>query len=179
MDVQEVSYKDGRLAIKDGDVVFLRGRRTLIGKIIQFVTRSVYSHVGIAFWATIGKQERLFMVECQGNTKKRIVNMSFYQDCNMDIISTSLPWENISNYALNNIGVVKYGYIEAIYVGLREFLMLYFNIRLPAHDFKGQICSEFVADTYGMIERHVSPAMLLSNMINKGNKIKIKIRKSL
>lgn len=176
MDVKIYDYETGRTNIHDGDIVFIRGHKSIVGRIIQLVTNSVYTHVGIAFWAVVSGKRRLFMVENQGNSKKRIVNMSFYQGMDLDVMDAPKEWRNVSETALNRIGIDKYGYTEAAYVGFREWLSRVFGVTLPAKNFGGMICSEFVAYVYGMREQNISPAKLMQNMLTNGQHPRLKIR---
>ena len=61
-----ISYEKIRNYIKDGDVVFVANKSTIVAKVIQFFTRSRYSHVGFAFWIEAAGRDRLMMVEAQG-----------------------------------------------------------------------------------------------------------------
>ena len=176
MDVPVVGYKLGRNLIDDGDIVFVRNKKTITARVIQFFTRSPYSHVGIAFWVEIEKQPRLMIVEAQGKTKRRILNMSFYSENQLDVIQAPKEWKFVYNKALEKLGKVDYGYFEAAYVGLREFLLQYFKITLPTKDLPGQICSEFVASVYDLKRVHISPALLAKELLNAGYKLKVKIR---
>jgi len=177
--MEEVTYEKGRNYIQDGDIVFVKNKKTVIARAVQFFTRSAYSHVGIAFWAQIGKERRLMIVEDQGNTRRRIVNASFYYGCDLDVIEAPKSWSDVQCKALAKVGIAHYGYGEALYVGFRETLLQYFGIRLPTRDMPGMICSEFVADIYGLKETHVSPHLLIKNLLAEKHKFRVKISRSL
>ena len=171
-----LSYEQARSKIQDGDIVFIKNKKTLVSRVIQFFTFSHYSHVGIAFWATIGKEQRLFMVEAQGGAKRRIVNMSFYEGEEMDIVMPPKRWADVQQVALERLGKVEYGWLEAYYVGLREFLLRTTKyIKLPQLDLPGEICSEYVARVYGLQNKHVSPQLLFENLQKIGCKLKFSI----
>lgn len=171
------SYSEARNSINDGDIVFIRNRQTLVSAVIRFFIRSKYSHAGFAFWAIIGEQKRLMIAEAQGGAHRRILNMSFYQADELDIIQAPKPWTSIVESALTKLGQVEYGWIEAYYVGIREFLLKYLNIKIPAINLPGEICSEYIADNLGLEERHISPQLLWENLLKIGHKHIIKVRR--
>lgn len=159
------SYEEARGEIKDGDIVFIKNRKRFFSRIIQFFTRSDYSHVGIAFWVKVNSDsERLMMVEAQGGARRRIVNISYHFNSELDIIAPPKEWGYVYNIALAKLSEVPYGYVEALYVGLREFLMKYLNIKLPRKNLPGEICSEFIGNVYDLEKRHVSPQILFEHL---------------
>ena len=175
--LQPVTYAQARSQIQSGDIVFIRNRTGLISRIIQFATKSHYSHVGIAFWLTTGDARRLMMVEAQGGTDRRVLNLSYYENEQLDIVSAPKPWKDVDETALSKLGKVPYGYVEAIYVGIREFLLKYFNVNIPREKFPGEICSEFVAHVYELPESNISPQLLYEELLQQGCEVKIEVRK--
>ena len=86
------TYEKAREHINDGDIVFIRDKVGPIVALIRFFTRSRYSHVGIAFWINTGGKKRLMFAEAQGGAKRRIVNISYYDSVNLDVVeSASYP----------------------------------------------------------------------------------------
>ena len=160
------SYDEARGEIKDGDIVFIKNRKRFWSRIVRFFTRSDYSHVGIAFWASVngGDSERLMMVEAQGGARRRIVNISYHFGSDLDIVVPPKSWGYVYDTALAKLSEVPYGYFEALYVGMREFLMKYFNIKLPRKNLPGEICSEFIGNVYDLDKRHVSPQILFEHL---------------
>lgn len=176
MDVQIFdSYEKARDFIKDGDLVFVCHENRLIPKLISIATRSIYSHVGIAFWAEINNKKRLMIIESQGFTKRRILNMSYYSAKSFHVLSSPRDISEYIDNALETAGKVKYGYIEAAYVGIREFLLKTFNLKLPFKQFEGEICSEFVARQMLLPETNISPGLLWDILIKKGVTIRLKV----
>ena len=177
MDV--ISYEQARDHIRSGDVVFIRDKAGwFIPHLIRFFTRSRYTHVGIAFWMHTGGARRLMIVEAQGGAKRRVLNLSYYEDVNLDIIEAPGKWEEVSGRALEKLNQVPYGWLEALYVGLREFLLKYFNWDwLKRRDLPGEICSEFVAKIYELPQRHISPQALLELLLSQGHGIRAHVRK--
>ena len=155
----------------DGDIVFIK-RNTLLAKVITFVTRTKYSHVGIIFNAVIGGEPTTMIVEAQGGTKRRILSFSYYDDCDIALIQAPKKWNLVKDIALKDLGKVTYGWIDAIYVGIREFLNSYVGISLPLANFPGEICSEFVARVYNLPEKNISPGKQFTSLIEAGNKLR-------
>ena len=172
-----LTYEQARRYIKDGDIIFTnRKKGWVVGPTIRFVTRAYYTHVGIAFWLRTGNRDRVMMVEAQGGTQRRIVNLSYYQNDPFDVVTPPKPWEEVSDRAIERLHQVPYGWFEAGYVGIREFLLKYFDKKIPYKDLPGEICSEFVAKVYGLQYTHVSPQLLLEQLLNKGQKIRMRVR---
>lgn len=171
------TYEQARMHIDDGDIVFIRDKVGPLIRLIRFLTKSKYSHVGIAFWIETANRRRLMMVEAQGGSKRRVVNISYYDGDNYDIFAAPKEWNEVGEYALSKLNQVCYGYFEAAYVGIREFFLQYFNIKLPTADLHGEICSEFVARVYDLPEKNISPNLLLEQLIDLGYDYKIKVRK--
>lgn len=172
--MEEVTYEQGRERMQDGDIIFVRESTTFTSKMIRFFTRSEYSHVGVVFWATIGGQRRVFVVEAQGGTRRRIVNLGFYSSHSIDVVTSPRPWDEYASEALESIGVQDYGWIEAAYVGLRDFVLHQFNYVLPSKDLPGEICSEFVARLLQLPDPHLSPEGLRRAL---GGECKLRIQK--
>jgi hypothetical protein len=173
-----LSYEASRNQFKSGDIVFVRGTKSILHRLIMFLTSSRYVHVGIVFWIQTDdtSPKRLMIVEAQGRTNRRIVNLSFYDNRDLDVFSTITSWDQMQDTALEKIGIEKYGWITAIYVGIREFALKYFNIRLPKSNFPGEICSEFVARVVGILPAEISPGTLSKTLLSKGSKVKLMVR---
>lgn len=157
-------YEDIRNQIKSGDLVFFHDTNTLTSKVVRFFTKGPYTHCGIAFWVEVCGKKRLMIAEAQGGTKRRILNLSYYCDRDFDVITSLRNWEDICDDALSNLGRVQYSWMEAAYVGVREFIKKY--IELPHKDFDGQICSEYIADLQGLDKLNFSPSSLYTTLID-------------
>jgi len=161
--MESLTYDQARNIIQDGDVVFFQGIYSWkhpIDSLIMFVTGSPFVHCNIAFWVEVGGQKRLMAVEAQGATKRRIVNESFYNDKNMVVIAAPVAWDTIANAALEKVAVTKYGYLAAIYAGIRDLSVRTLGVRLPNTNPPGEICSEFVAKLVGLEDADISPGDL-------------------
>lgn len=165
-----LSYEEARHLIQDGDIVFFHGSwRNPFQALVMAFTRSKFSHVCIAFRMKVGDTERVMCVEAQGRTRRRILSLSFYGNKNMVVVSSPKPWTDIQTAALERVGVAKYSMLSAIYVGIREYLLKTFSIRLPISDLPHEICSEFVADVLGMEDTEISPQLLYEELMKVTN----------
>lgn len=176
MNTPVVSYEKARMSIGDGDIVFIKNRKGPLSRIVQFFTRSRYSHVGMAFWMTAGGVARLMMVEAQGGTDRRIVNLSKYKHDDLDVVHAPKLWGVVANDALSHLSEVPYGYLDALYLGVVEFFQKYFDINLPRKDFPGEICSEFVARVYDLPEHRVSPQSLMDELLELGYGMRLQVK---
>jgi hypothetical protein len=150
-------------------------------RLISFVTQSEHIHVGIAFWADFGNQRHLMMSEANGGAQRRILNLSHYQDHDMDVLSSKHSWDEISDKALIHLGQVQYSFLEAGYVGINEVFEHLFGVSLPHVDFPGEICSEFVATVLSLKRKYLSPAKLFKYMtksLKYDVRVKIRDKKS-
>jgi hypothetical protein len=155
------NYEQVKYQINDGDVIFFQSN-TLIGKLIGLVSK--YSHVGIAFWVTINNTKRLMIVEAKGLNYRRIVNLSYWSNSNMVVVSTNVKWSDIADAALAKVGEEQYGYFDFIWIGIREAVWKLLRIRLPKIAFPGEVCSEFVARIMSVSDTNVSPEVLIEQL---------------
>lgn len=163
-----LTFQQAQTQLRDGDIVFIKGKwSSLTQALIMIATQSTLTHCAIAFTAHIGSKPYTLVVEAQGGNKRRIVALDMYRDHDVVIIPAPLPWEQVQDNALKEVGIERYGWIQAIYVGLRDACRKYFNISLPVKDFPAEICSEFVARIYGIKNPDVSPQDLYM-MLKKG-----------
>ena len=67
MGLEKLKYDEIRKQIKDGDIFLYKGKGLLrsgfIATLVQVVTRSPYSHAGMAVWWN----QRLMVIEAIGN----------------------------------------------------------------------------------------------------------------
>lgn len=165
------TYELFKKSIQDGDIIFLRDCTTCVSKIIQWFTVSPYSHVAIAFWETIGDDRRLMLVEAQGGSTRRILNASYYSNCDMDALVSPRPWSEIKQAALANVGVLKYSYTDAILVGVKDMLKKRLGLgsgEIADSNKDDEICSQFVAEVLRCSDRIITPAELFHRLANAG-----------
>jgi hypothetical protein len=174
--MKELSYNDARYLIKDGDIIFQGRNSTVASRIIQFFTRAEHIHCGIAFWATISGERRLMMIEAFSWSPRRIVNLSLYQNEKLTVVKPLRLWAEYKDEALHQLGTVRYSWIGAAYVGLREFFIKYLRLPIFPHmDFPGEICSEFVARMMDRKEVNISPQRLFDQLTEEGCDVTMKI----
>lgn len=95
-------YEEARHAIETGDLLFFRGR-LLHSRLIQFWTRSVYSHVGVAVWLESGPIRRLFVVEALEGKGVRIYPLSRYLSAGADV-----DWYAVTDSAFDRTGAAAW-----------------------------------------------------------------------
>ena len=163
-----MKYEDIRNQIKDGDIIFVGMiKGDWMHKVVRFVTKSEYVHAGIAFWMkSENGTDRLFIVEAHGGGR-RIVSLSSYSSRRILVVGNEMvPWSKIEPVALDKTGVVPYGYLDYIEVGLHEL----FGCKI--RDYRGEICSEAVAKIIkeagysDMRDVVVSPGQLLRDLVS-------------
>jgi len=169
------TYQEQRSNIQDGDIVFIHKKHTIVSYLIATITRSQFTHVGIAFWMRVQgtTQRRLMIAEAQRLTKRRIINMSYYSERKMTIVASPKDWIGYSDEALAHLGQINYSWLDVFYIGFREFFSKWIDIK--HRNFSGEICSEYVAKLMGLDEISVSPQLLYTKLIDLGNKLKLKI----
>lgn len=167
-----MTYEQAREVIQDGDVVFFKDSYSWLHPLknaILFFTGSPFTHCNMAFWIEIAGQKRLMAVEAQGGTKRRVVNMSFYENRQIVVVKGVKPWSDVASDALSQLAKQHYSYGTAVYTGARDFFLHTFGIKLPKASDPGEICSEFCGRLSGLEDTDISPGdlykalMLVSN----------------
>lgn len=161
-----MNYQEAREKFQDGDIVFFsNGRKNFVRRVITWFSNGPHYHVGIAFWATIDDQRRLCLAEAQPGGY-RIVNLAFYKDRDMTVLTCPVPWKRIADEVVSSAGVIGYGFSDLVLIGLHE------KIGLPIPDKAdgpGDVCSAVVAKMlrYGglNIATMVSPQRLLDSLV--------------
>lgn len=176
-----IDYNEFRKVISNGDIILIRGKKNkfnLIQRLIMWATNSHYIHTGIAFWMYVGEKKtpRLMIVEAQAGSKRRILNLSYYSNNDIDVYTSPKQWDEISEKALDFVGLQPYGYFDALWVGIREKFQTMFNWNIPKINFKGETCSEFVARMVGIEVPIVSPQTLTEELLKQGCYLKYEYR---
>ncbi len=142
----------------DGDVIFLTvNRNDILSRVTSWFTKSPYTHAAFVFWY----KSRLMVVESTTHGGIRIVQASTYKDRNIEILSPKIHWMDIEESAISKSGTAEYGWISAMYIGLREFLFKYFEIKLPVNkNNRNKACSEFVAEVLNLEDTDITPRKL-------------------
>lgn len=166
-------YEEHYTQISSGDLVFIGGAKSLFSWIISAVTRSVFSHVGIACWMYdhCGEEPELFIIEASPSGR-RLVSMSHYgMKRPMTVIKSPIEWNLYRKTLLAGTGRIPYGYLDLIGIGLRE------TLRIKTKDFDGEVCSEMVATVLNAngfpIEKLQSPGRLYRTLLKRSCEIKL------
>lgn len=153
-----MEYAQIREIAKDGDVIFLTvNNHDILSRLTSWFTKSPYTHAAFVFWY----KSRLMIVESTTHGGIRIVQASTYSDRNIDLLPATVDWSQIEDKALSKSGTAEYGWFSAMYIGLREFMFKYFEIKLPVDkNNRNKACSEFVAEVLELEDTDVSPKVL-------------------
>jgi hypothetical protein len=145
-------YEEIRDQIKNGDVLMYKGRG-LISSIIQWVTRSPYSHAGIAAWWN----ERLMVLEAKGrgvvvspfsrNIKEYRGDVEWFS-CVREISDEGRL--NMVIFAQEELGK-RYGRLKTIGLGLKTLFERNMEKRDRLKKESKLFCSEYVAQIYNSI----------------------------
>jgi len=182
---RNIDYDKHRLSIQDGDVLLYEGEGFL-SWCIKKLSRSKYSHSGIAVWWN----DRLMVMEAirkgvvvtalsrnvshyHGNVEWRTAKETISQDRRLAMVK----------FAQKQLGN-EYNFLEAVVIGIKIILMKLANRVLVrfgkemAIEDKRVICSQFVADTYGSIgiriKRVVAPPFITPEDIELSKLFKFK-----
>lgn len=174
--MQNMNYEVAREKIKSGDIIHIfnpgwRGLRTLFYAAILFFTGSRIYHTAVAMWMTTETgSRRLMCVEANVAGGKRIVPMSLYSGRKIEI--TQLPdptmFARMEPALMRKVSTQSYGLLDFVGIGMNEF----FGIEV-SYDFKGEVCSELVANALisagvPLSKGRISPGRLYSELSNLG-----------
>lgn len=157
-----MNYEEIRDIAKDGDIIFLTvDKKNILSRLTSCVTKSPFTHVAFLFWY----KTRLMIIESTTHGGIRIIQASTYYDREMFIVAAPKQWEEIADRALEKSGTATYGWLSAIYIGIREFLFTHFYISLPQdRNNRHKACSEFVSEILGFDDVDISPGMLYEKL---------------
>jgi len=158
MEPKIYTYDEVRAMAMDGDIMFLTvNKKDYLSRLTSWFTKSPFTHAAFLFWY----HGRLMVVESTTHGGIRIVQASTYKDRNFGLIAAPRPWEFIIDDALVRSGTAEYGWFSAMYIGMREFALKQFNVRLPVNkNNRNKACSEFVAEVLGLKDVDISPKRL-------------------
>jgi hypothetical protein len=175
--VASLEYEAGRSHIQNGDVLMYRGR-SLESRIIQWVTRSRYSHAGLAVWWN----DRLMVMEAVGRGVV-VTPLSKNVKCYSGWVEWFTSVEEIPpdhrlrmvEFAQQELGK-EYALWISVFLGFR----LLFHRDVETRDAlrrEGRLfCSHYVAETYnavgrdlkkGVSDRFMSPGDIAASPILK------------
>ncbi len=156
-----ISSNNEKSLILSGDILFFTAN-DLVGKAITEITSGDYCHVAVAFADSTG---RLMVLECQGGTPKRVVDLSFYEGRTVAIVGTVKAWGTLRDKAVQGLGAAGYDYIEAGLAGFGALVARETNWRLETHA-SGHICSTFIAQLFGVTDEVIAPAELFELLLS-------------
>lgn len=153
-----MKYSDVREIAADGDVIFLTvNKKDWMSRLTSMWTKSPYTHAAFVFWY----KDRLMLVESTTHGGIRIVQASTYKNRDIEILKAPKKWSEIEWKALERSGTAEYGWMSALYIGLREFMFNNFNKKLPVNENnRNKACSEFVAEVLELSDVDISPKTL-------------------
>ena len=153
-----MNYQSIRDVANDGDIIFLTvNKKDILSRLTSWFTKSPYTHAAFVFWY----KDRLMVVESTTHGGIRIVQASTYFDRNIDIVVAPKSWDSVEWRALERSGTAKYGWLSAMYIGIREFMFMHFDVKLPPNKKnRNKCCSEFVAEVLNLDDTDVSPKKL-------------------
>lgn len=174
---EKLSYDDVRWKIRNGDVLMYKGR-SFSSRIIRYVTKSAYSHAGLAVWWN----ERLMVMEAIGKgviVTPLSANVAHYRG-NVEWFSCveEIPEEEreqMVTFAQQELGK-EYATLGAVMMGI----FLLFKRGVEKKDKLRResklFCSHYVAATYnaigkdlkkGLSDRFMSPADVANSPLLK------------
>lgn len=166
-----MTYDEFRKLAQNGDLLFLEVDQNDIlskigGTIVSWATGSTFSHVAMVFWY----KDRLMLVESAPSSGVRLVNASIYDGRSITRVAAPKSWDSVEASALQKLGVVKYGWTSAIWIGFRDIMFIHFGIKLNQDTTnRNLVCSEFVAEILGLDETDIPPSMLYQILTNPTN----------
>lgn len=150
------------MSIETGDLIAVRTAHSIMGRLTQIITRSPYTHAGIAFWLA----GDLYMAELNGG-RNHLVPMSQLADYDVyacpdglrDIDGAIRQWLRLQ---------VNYGVLAFVAIGLLDW----FRIKAFVHWRQILVCSGYcvaIYETAGWPEhsRIVSPRDLATGLVLK------------
>lgn len=143
---QRLRYENARDEIRTGDLIALRGTRGFMAWAIRLITRSAYTHTGVAMWFN----DRLMVIETRQGPAS-LVPLSQYAHDDFDVFAA--PLDSLSlvfgrDVMLETIGeLIVYAWGDLLRVALHEL----FGIPLPKRSAKRLICSSLSETIYRRI----------------------------
>lgn len=165
-----LSYQEAREKIETGDLIFMhragKGLRVVFHSLINFFTGSPIYHTGVAIWVTTpGGYRRLMVADIHAQGGRRLVPLSLFSISKMEVVKVPEYADLIKmeGYMMERVGVMDYGFLDLIMVGLREFF------GLPMKDTRGDVCSAYsakiwIAGNVPLIDTLISPGRLYNDV---------------
>ena len=162
MELERLKYDEIRKQINDGDVLLYKGkgffRSGFVATLVQIVTRSPYSHAGIAVWWN----KRLMVIEAirdgvianpiSLSLKRYHATVEWYS-CNEEKISDEKRREMIL-YAQEELGK-SFAVLLAFWFMIEILFIGRFSKSDRFHRENRYYCSEFVSNVYTRVGLHL------------------------
>lgn len=146
-------YEEVRPLIKSGDVIAF-SRRGPISRLIETVTDSDYSHVGIA-WVISGRILLLEATFAHGVSAR-----SLSEAGDFTWVRVNSKWSKAKESAAIARLAKNYSVVDALRLGL--------GIR-PSRG--GEVCSLYVADVHGLDRDKATPGWIVDHFVSLGGRI--------
>lgn len=149
-----MNYEEVRDKIQTGDIISVRNNKGFMHKLTRLVTRSPYTHSGIAIWL----DEGLWMAEINGG-KNHLIPLSQVDGIDFDVSECPVDRETVKKEILDSLRVsLTYGFVSFVIIGLFDL----FKIKERFRSMKSKVCSEYiqailVASGWDVPEDMVSP----------------------
>lgn len=135
-----MNYDDARALIKTNDMIAVRRRTGFLAIATRIVTRSPYTHTGIAFWT----QGRLMIAQSNAGGCN-IVPLSQEAIYDFDVFDCPPAAVDVETWVWSTLGArIGYGYLDLV----RIAAFILFKIPLPVHDGDDLVCSALSALIY-------------------------------
>lgn len=132
-----MKYTEIRDQIKTGDLIAVRRRSGLFPIATRVVTRSPYTHTGIALWC----EGRLLLAQTNGGGCN-IVPLSQEAVYDFDVFDCPVDDQQVESWIWNLLGTrIPYGFVDCVRIGLHCL----FGIPLPKQDGADLVCSALSA----------------------------------
>jgi hypothetical protein len=185
MENKQSKYNEVRLQIKNGDVILYTGKK-IFSKLISWLTRSPYSHAGIAVWWN----ERLMVMEAvMGGVRIAPLSRNIYQHKgNVEWFSSKKEISDEDRlrmviFAQEELGK-SYARWKAVLFGLKILLNRDLSRKDQLRMENKLFCSQYVAQIYNSIgldlkknreDRFMSPGdVARSPLLEKRGEFKIR-----
>ncbi len=155
---KRLTYATARDQIKTGDLIAVRGGKGLAAWLIRTITRSPYTHTGVAFWLA----HRLLIAETQQGPAS-LVPVSQYAGYDFDVFAAPVA-PGVAcfarGYVFQVLGArINYAWSDLIRIWLHEW----FHVPLPEPSADARICSslsELIYQQMGWQPPHDAPALM-------------------
>lgn len=140
-----MNYAEARSQIRSGQAILIKGRSHGLNALIRWITRSDYTHAGLAVW--IGEGLYLAEMNAGGN---HLVPLSRFADLPLDVFNPPvyLPQGLDDGYAYHVLDSLRekinYDFADLLRIALHNLL----HLHLPRTDTGGLVCSSYVAWVY-------------------------------